>query len=98
VIEMAVRQGGRGTMIELTEQMRQALATSPGEPLWLVDLQTRQSYVLLRKEEYDLVKGLLGQDDGLDGVDVGALVDAAMREDDENDPLLERYREDDESA
>ncbi len=85
-------------MIELTELMREALASSPGEPLWLVDPQTRQSYVLLRKEEYDLVKGLLGQDDGLDGVDVRALMDAAMREDDENDPTLESYQEHDESA
>jgi hypothetical protein len=79
-------------MIELPEQVRQAIAAAGDGPLWLLDPQTRQIYVLLRKEVYDLVKGALGEDDGLDAIDVGALMDAAMREDDENDPTLESYQ------
>ncbi len=78
-------------MIELTEPMRQALASSPAEPLWLVDPQTKQTYVLLRKEEYDLVKSSLGEDDDLDGIDTGKLMADAMRDDDENDPALGSY-------
>jgi hypothetical protein len=73
-------------VIELSEQVRQAIAAAGDGPLWLVDPQTKQTYVLLRKEVYDLVKGALGEDDGFDEVDVGALMDAALREDDENDP------------
>jgi hypothetical protein len=82
-------------MIELTELMRRALATSPGEPLWLIDPETRQTYAVLRKDDYDRVKGALGQDDGLDGIDVGKLIANAMREDDENDPALDSYQEHD---
>jgi hypothetical protein len=32
--------------------------------------------------------------DKLDGIDVGAFIAAAMREDDEHDPLLESYQKD----
>ncbi len=84
-------------MIELTELMRKALATSPSEPLWLVDPVTKQTYVLLRKDEFDLVKSFLGEDDDLDGIDTGQLIADAMREDDENDPALDTYQEQDQS-
>jgi hypothetical protein len=84
-------------MVELTELMREVLATAPNEPLWLVDPETKQTYVLLRKEEYDLVKSVLGHDDGLDGIDVGKLIAQAMREDDENDPALDSYQEHDQA-
>ena len=79
-------------MIELPEQVRQAIAAAGDGPLWLLEPETKQTYVLLRKEQYDLVKGALGEDDSLDGIDVAALMDAAMREDDENDPTLESYQ------
>jgi hypothetical protein len=90
---MAPTQEVGAAVVELTEEMRQAIATSGTEPLWFIDPQTKQTYVLLRKEVYDLVKRPLGEDDGLDGIDVGALMDAAMSEDDENDPILESYQE-----
>jgi hypothetical protein len=35
---------------------------------------------------------IFGDEAGLDGIDVGALIADAMREDDENDPLLESYQ------
>jgi uncharacterized protein (DUF433 family) len=44
---------------------------------------------------------ILDADDEIDGIDVGALIAEAMREDDENDPLLEsyqKYRSSDDSA
>ena len=79
-------------MIELTAPLQQALDNSPGEPLRLVDPRTKQTYVLLRTELYDQVKAILESENDLNGVDVGALIEEAMREDDENDPLLESYQ------
>lgn len=40
-------------MIELTEELRQAMRTHPGKPVRLVDPETREAFVLLRAEEYD---------------------------------------------
>ena len=79
-------------MIELTEQLQEILDNSPGIPVWFVHPRTKQTYVLLKEEEYDQVKSILGYDDGLDGLDVGKLIEEAMREDDENDPVLESYQ------
>ena len=78
-------------MIELTEPLRQALDVAPNEPLQVVDPRTNQTYVLLRSEVYERVKAVLDDRD-LDGVDVGALIADAMRDDDANDPLLESYQ------
>lgn len=36
---------------------------------------------------------LLADDDEMEGVDVGALIADAMREDDAHDPLLESYQQ-----
>ena len=40
-------------MIELSEELRQAVAEHPNEPIELVDSSTRQSYVLVRAEDYN---------------------------------------------
>jgi hypothetical protein len=40
-------------MIELTEELRQAIQDRPGEPVHLVDPATREAFVLVRAEEYD---------------------------------------------
>ena len=45
--------------IELTEEIRQALAAHPDEPLRLIDSQTNVSYVVLRSEDYDHLRALL---------------------------------------
>lgn len=79
-------------MIELTEQQQQALLSRQDEPLQLIDPRTNQTYVLLPKEVFERVKNLLEDKDGTTGIDVGALIADAMREDDENDPLLESYQ------
>jgi hypothetical protein len=42
-------------MIELTEEQRQAMQENPGQPLRLVDPTTQQTYVVIRKEHYDLL-------------------------------------------
>jgi len=40
-------------MIELTEELRQALQKQNGEPLCLVDPITKEEFVLLRAADYD---------------------------------------------
>jgi hypothetical protein len=44
--------------IELTDELRRALATSGSAPIPLVDPTTNQRYVLLAQEEYDALQPL----------------------------------------
>ena len=76
-------------MIELTEDQRQAVAQ--GEtPTVVIDPDTKATYVLVHKDVYERMRGLL--EDGLDMRQVAVLVEEAMREDDANDPALEFYQ------
>jgi len=75
-------------MIELTEQQRQEL--SAPEPL-AVDPQTRETYVLVRREVYERLKALLALDD-YDPDEGAAYINAIMAEDDAKDPYLESYQ------
>lgn len=43
-------------MIELTEQQMQALDSSPGTPPRLVNPETKETFVLIRLEEYERLK------------------------------------------
>ena len=47
-------------MIELTQEQRQAIAGM--ESPVILELETKQSYVLLRKEVFDRIRGLLYDD------------------------------------
>ena len=47
-------------MIELSENQRKELSQS--EPV-AIDPETQQAYVLVRKEIYDRIKGLIEEDD-----------------------------------
>lgn len=76
-------------MIELTEEQRRAVQTEPAPRL--VDPTTRETYVLIRAELYDRLKGLF--EDDMPGMrEVAILIEEAMKDDDENDPLLETYQ------
>jgi len=74
-------------MIELTEAQRQAVAAGPCR---LVDPQTQRVYILVREDVFEKLEALL--DEGLDMRQVGALVEAAMREEDKDDPSLDSYQ------
>jgi hypothetical protein len=76
--------------IELTEEQRRQLEAYPEAPVRLIDAESKREYVLVSAEVYDRLCSLL--DDGLDRRQVGALIEAAMREEDEGDPLLESYQ------
>ena len=75
-------------MIELNEQQRQDL--SAAEPI-AIDPQTRQTYVLVRRESYDRLKTLLAADNG-DAFDLAGYINDVMAEDDAKDPYLESYQ------
>jgi hypothetical protein len=71
-------------MIELTEQQQQALEATQGEPPRVFNPRTRESFVLVRADVYDRLKGALEGDEDVDM--------QAMREDDAGDPALESYQ------
>jgi hypothetical protein len=75
-------------MIELTEQQRQELGAP--EPV-AIDPQTRETYVLVRREVYERLKALLAVDD-YDPDEGAGYVNEVMAEDDAKDPHLESYQ------
>jgi hypothetical protein len=76
------------TMPLLTPEQREAVDQAIGrEGYARID-----DYIVLKAEVYDRLRAVL--DDGLDMTQVGALVEAAMREDDAGDPLLDTYQSD----
>ncbi len=72
-------------MFQLTEQQRQQL-TSP-MPV-AIDPSTKVEYVLVRRQVFERMQSLLGDD----VLATGELVDQIMVEDDANDPTLESYQ------
>lgn len=75
-------------MIELTEEQRREL--SAPEPV-VIDPQTHQTYVLIRRETWEHLKTLLAHDD-YNPDEGAAYINEVMSEDDARDPLLERYQ------
>ncbi len=75
-------------MIELTEQQRQEL--SAAEPV-AIDPETRETYVLVRRETYERFKTLLALDD-YDPDEGAGHVNEVMAPDDAKDPYLESYQ------
>jgi hypothetical protein len=69
-------------MIELTPQQRQELSTP--EPV-VIDPETRETYVLVRKEVYDRLRELLHD---RTVYTTAEMLDRVMAEDDAKDPYL----------
>jgi hypothetical protein len=80
--------GKETAMMELTEQQRQEL--SAPEPV-AIDPQTRETYVLVRRETYDRLKALLALDD-YDPDEGAGFINEVLAEDDAKDPYLESYQ------
>ena len=74
----------------ISPKLKQAAELAGGEPLRLTDPETDDAYYLVKADVFDRLRR--GVDDGPDRSDVGIFVDAAMREDDASDPLLEGYQ------
>lgn len=49
-------------MIELTEDQRQAIAADEESPPTVLDPETKTTYVLIRKEVFERLKGVLDDD------------------------------------
>ena len=75
---------------KLTDDLREAIEARGGEPLYLVDA-TNQRYVLMRAEQFEKVKALVGEDD-LDPRETYPLIDEVMRED-WDDPAMDIYND-----
>ena len=74
----------------LPDEMRQALAEGGSKPLYVEDPQTRMSYVLLPKSEYDRLCELLGINDA-SVADTYALQEAVARDAGWDDPIMDEY-------
>jgi hypothetical protein len=46
-------------MLELTEQQRQAIQEQPGEPVEVIDPNTRCAYILVAREQYERMRSLV---------------------------------------
>ena len=75
-------------MIQLTEQQSHELIAA--EPL-AFDPQTKETYVLVRREAYERLKLLLTSDDYAPEEGAG-YINEIMAEDDAKDPYLESYQ------
>lgn len=78
-------------MIELTEEQRQHL--QQGKSVRVPVPEIGADCVVLRADMYERLQSVLEDDAGLDMRTVALLIERNMREDDENDPLLESYQD-----
>jgi hypothetical protein len=75
--------GKETAMIELTQQQRRESIA--------IDPQTRETYVLVRREAYHRLKALLALDD-YDPEEGAGYINEVMAEDDAKDPYLDSYQ------
>ena len=79
-------------MNEIPESMRKIMDETPGDVIRLIDSRTKREYVLIPVEMYEDMQALIGEDEW-EGVDVGKLIDEAMREEDLDDSHSDRCQE-----
>jgi hypothetical protein len=80
----------QGTMIELTEQQQQELRQ--GGLVRVHPSEVGSECVIIRADVYERLRSA-PDDDLPDMQAVGKLIEHNMREDDENDPLLDSYQQ-----
>jgi hypothetical protein len=85
--------GKEAVMVELNESLQQALAAQPDEPLRLVDPRTRETYVLVRADVYERLKGLDYDDSDFAIKDAYPLMDEVASREGWNDPEMDSYNE-----
>lgn len=76
--------------IELTKEQQEALDSEQGIPS-VIDPRTQESFVLLRTEIYERIRGLLDQDDNVEDAFQAQIESAAAAGWD--DPALDVYNE-----
>ncbi len=80
-------------MLELNESLQQALAAQPIEPLLVVDPRTQQTYVLVRADIYERLKGLDYDDSEFSCQESYPLMDEVASREGWNDPEMDSYDE-----
>jgi len=75
-------------MTELTTEQRQLLQQSGGQPVRLIDPDTKQQYMLVRAEVYDQLRSV--QTD-LDPRDLYPALHRALRDDGWDDAQMDEY-------
>jgi hypothetical protein len=75
---------------QLTDDMRQALADQQGQPVYVIDPATQQTYVLLSADAYQKVQALI-YDDGEPNLDEFMALAHDAFADDWNAPGMEAY-------
>jgi hypothetical protein len=84
--------GGVIMPVPLTPEQQQALAAEPNRPLRLEDPRTQQTYVLLRLEDYEQIKGLF-EDEDFDIREAYPLMDEVAHREGWDDPDMDSYNE-----
>jgi hypothetical protein len=79
--------------LELTENLQQALDAQPEQPLCVVDPRTHTTYVLIRKDEYERLQGMLYDDSEFSVRDAYPLMDEVAAKEGWNDSALDSYDE-----
>ena len=74
----------------MTLSTEQIEAVKHGQPVRVSSTEIGSDCVVLRADIYEKLQGVL--DEGLSTREVAALIEANMKEDDADDPLLESYQ------
>ncbi len=74
----------------LTEDQRQAIKKTGGKPVDVVDATTNVHYVLVRADQYEKVRALVGELTDIDPREAYAAIDETFREG-WNDPAMDKY-------
>jgi len=77
---------------KLINDLRQAIEAQGGAPVYIVDADTKETYVIVRAKQYEKVKALFEHEGDFDPREAYPFVEEAMREDDAHDPTLESYQ------
>jgi hypothetical protein len=78
-------------MIELTDQLRQAVRGHPGQPVRLVDPDTQETFVLVPAEVYDRLRGMLYDDAEFPISEAYPLMDEVAAKAGWDDPAMDIY-------
>jgi hypothetical protein len=75
-------------MATLTAEQRDLVKQSSGEPVRLIDPDTKQEYVLMRAEAYDQIQSVVPD---LDPRDLYPALARALSDEGWNDPQMDEY-------
>ena len=86
---LCVRQREQQQLLELTEEQRQVVASE--ENPTILDPQTQEAYILVRKAVFDRIKGLLYDDTELTHDELRLLLAGSAKENGWDEPGMEQY-------